>query len=67
VPLYEYQCAGCDNRFEVLQRVGQGSEGLACPDCGKTEVEKEYSTFASCSAGSGYAGGTSCAPSGRFT
>ena len=68
MPLYEYQCAGCDTRFEVLQRVGQGSEGLECPDCGETEVEKEYSTFAGCVAGSSPAGGGACAPSGgRFT
>ena len=67
MPLYEYQCASCDNRFEVLQRVGQGSEGLACPDCGETEVEKEYSTFASCAAAGSSAGGGACASSGRFT
>ena len=67
MPLYEYQCADCETRFEVLQRVGQGSEGLACPDCGETEVEKEYSTFASCVAGGNSAGGGACAPSGRFT
>ena len=66
MPLYEYQCAGCDNRFEVLQRVGQGSEGLECPDCGEAEVEKEYSTFAGCVAGSSSPGGA-CASSGRFT
>ncbi len=67
MPLYEYQCADCETRFEVLQRVGQGSEGLACPDCGETEVEKEYSTFASSVAGGSAAGGGACASSGRFT
>jgi len=46
VPLYEYRCATCGSRFEVLRRVGQGSEGLACPSCGKEEDEKEFSTFA---------------------
>jgi putative FmdB family regulatory protein len=64
VPLYEYRCATCGSRFEVLQRVGQDATGIACPDCGRPEVEKEYSTFAgSVSGGSG--GG--CGPSGRFT
>jgi putative FmdB family regulatory protein len=67
VPLYEYQCAACENRFEVLQRVGQGPEGLVCPACGETEVEKEFSTFASSVAGGGSAGGGACASSGRFT
>jgi hypothetical protein len=49
----------------VLQRVGQGPEGLECPDCGETEIEKEYSTFAGSVAGGSLGGG--CAPSGRFT
>lgn len=66
MPLYEYQCAACDHRFEVLQRVGQGPEGLQCPDCGESEVEKEYSTFAGCVSGGGSAA-AACGPSGRFT
>jgi putative FmdB family regulatory protein len=66
VPLYEYHCESCGNRFEVLQRVGQGPEGLECPDCGRTEIEKEYSTFSGSVAGARLGGG-GCAPSGRFT
>jgi len=66
VPLYEYRCATCGRRFEVLQRVGQGSEGIACPECGRADVEKEFSTFAGSVAGGGTGGG-SCSPSGRFT
>ena len=31
MPLYEYRCTTCGRRFEVLRRVGQGPEGLACP------------------------------------
>jgi putative FmdB family regulatory protein len=67
VPLYEYHCADCGTRFEVLQRVGQGPEGLECPDCGKTDVEKEYSTFAGSVAGGASLGGGACGPSRRFT
>jgi putative FmdB family regulatory protein len=67
VPLYEYRCTSCGSRFEVLRRLGQGREGLACPQCGVPDVEKEYSTFAGSVAGSGSTGSASCAPSGRFT
>lgn len=69
MPLYEYHCAGCGSRFEVLQRVGQGSEGLECPACGTTDVEKEFSTFAGSVAGgvSFGGGGGGCAPRGGFT
>lgn len=52
MPIYEYQCLDCGERFEVLQRMGQGSEGLACPECGKERVTKQFSTFASASGSS---------------
>lgn len=68
MPLYEYHCTDCGSRFEILRRVGQGAEGLECPACGKTDVEKEYSTFAGAVAGgAGLGGGGGCAPSGGFT
>jgi putative FmdB family regulatory protein len=67
VPLYEYRCATCGSRFEVLRRVGQGAEGLACPECGTTDVEKEFSTFAGSVSGGGSLGGGGCSPSSRFT
>lgn len=67
MPLYEYRCNTCGHRFEVLRRVGQDATGLACPECGRTEVQKEYSTFAGTVSGGGAGGGGGCAPSGRFT
>jgi putative FmdB family regulatory protein len=66
VPLYEYRCT-CGNRFELLRRVGQDAEGVACPRCGGSEVEKEYSTFAGSVSGSATGSATGCSPSGRFT
>ena len=68
MPLYEYRCSSCQSRFEVLRRMGQGSEGISCPQCGQEKVEKEFSTFAGTAAGSGGpSGGAGCSPSGRFT
>lgn len=65
MPLYEYRCRECGNRFEVLQRLGQGAEGLTCPKCGAQQLEKQYSTFASAGGtaqGGSAAGG--CGPGG---
>jgi putative FmdB family regulatory protein len=45
MPLYEYRCRECGHRFEVLQRLGQGADGLECPHCGAPGVEKQFSTF----------------------
>jgi len=53
MPIYEYRCQDCGNRFEILQRMGQGAEGLSCPECGEERVEKQYSTFASSTGESG--------------
>jgi putative FmdB family regulatory protein len=50
MPLYEYTCRNCGRRFEVLQRVGAGADGLSCPACGGANVVKQFSTFASANA-----------------
>ena len=49
MPIYEYQCQECENRFEVLQRMGEGADGLQCPECDSEEVDKQFSTFAASS------------------
>jgi len=53
MPLYEYTCKDCGERFEVLQRVGEGAESVLCPECGGHEVTKQFSTFAASASGSG--------------
>lgn len=58
MPLYEYRCRECGERFEVLQRLGQGGEELSCPRCGEARPERVLSTFASTT------GGREVAPSG---
>lgn len=46
MPLYEYRCRACGRRFEVLQKMGDGAEGLECPHCGGTQIARQLSTFA---------------------
>jgi putative FmdB family regulatory protein len=46
MPLYEYACAACGARFELLQRVGEGAATVACPRCANGAVERQLSTFA---------------------
>ena len=48
MPIYEYQCEGCDTRFEALV-MASGSEPDRC-DCGSKAIEKVYSTFSAQSA-----------------
>ena len=67
MPLYEYRCGECGHRFEILQRLGEGSEGLACPRCGARRLAKQFSTFASVGATEGPAAGAGCGAGGGFT
>jgi putative FmdB family regulatory protein len=70
MPLYEYTCRSCGEKFEMLQRMGAGSAGVVCPRCGSDEVAKQFSTFASAGSASslpcGAPSASSCG-SGGFT
>lgn len=48
MPIYEYECAVCGHRFEVLIRPSQGEvdELAACPSCHGINVHKVLSLFA---------------------
>ena len=48
MPLYEYDCRGCEHRFEALVR---DSNTPPCPSCGGTALERVVSSFAVNSAG----------------
>ncbi|HVR52935.1 MAG TPA: zinc ribbon domain-containing protein [Pseudorhodoferax sp.] len=40
MPLYDFQCDGCGQRFELLVR---GGGAPACPHCGSTSLSKQVS------------------------
>lgn len=39
MPIYEYQCKHCGDRFEALQKHGDQSL-ITCPKCGENALEK---------------------------
>jgi putative FmdB family regulatory protein len=43
VPIYDYSCISCDERFEELSRSDAPSP--PCPSCGHAETERLLSTF----------------------
>ena len=45
MPIYEYLCSDCGNKFEKLV-LKPGSEEIACPACGASRVTQEVSMFA---------------------
>ncbi len=44
MPIYEYACEGCGNRFEKLVR--RSNEQVECPSCQSQKLAQQYSTFA---------------------
>jgi putative FmdB family regulatory protein len=38
MPIYEFECEGCGERFEEL--VAAGVEALACPQCGSERTHR---------------------------
>ena len=52
MPVYEYECGGCEKVFEVQQRIADGPL-TACPDCGG-EVRKLISMSSFQLKGSGW-------------
>ena len=66
MPIYEYQCEQCGERFDKFVRSMFSEVEVDCPSCGSAQVRKGFSTFASrgdaitTSIGSG----SNCAPTG---
>jgi len=50
MPIYEYECRSCGERFEVVQRMSEGNEGVSCPKCNADRPERLLSAFCSSSA-----------------
>lgn len=46
MPIYEYQCADCNGRFQKLVRGFSDPQGLTCPRCQSQSVERAVSRFA---------------------
>ncbi|MFQ6090515.1 MAG: zinc ribbon domain-containing protein [Candidatus Bipolaricaulia bacterium] len=46
MPIYEYQCLECGEKFEKLVRsMNNPTSEVKCPKCGGRKVEKAFSAF----------------------
>lgn len=57
MPIYEYQCERCGEKFELFVRTGAAAAVPTCPKCGSVEVHKALSLF-------GVRGGGAASPAG---
>ena len=57
MPIYEYECIKCGERFELRRSIADSDSEVKCPKCGAEEPRRVFSVFAT-----GSSSGT-CAPS----
>jgi putative FmdB family regulatory protein len=43
MPIFEYKCDDCGEKFEKLVR---GGDQVQCPQCGESHLTTQFSTFA---------------------
>jgi putative FmdB family regulatory protein len=55
MPIFEYRCGDCGEKFEKLLRRESDQAALVCPKCGAKHLEREFSTFAAHARGGGAA------------
>ena len=46
MPIYQYDCAGCEQRVDVFFRSAGAAAAPSCPECGATELTRVMSQFA---------------------
>jgi len=45
MPLFEFECLKCKQKFETLCRHNDLEKGISCPYCQNQEVKRLFSTF----------------------
>ncbi len=56
MPVYEYECKSCGEKFELRRSMSDSSNEVKCPKCGDENAQRVFSLFATGSSGG------SCAP-----
>ena len=56
MPVYEYVCSECGERFELRRSMSESDLEATCPECGAENSRRVFSAFATASGGA-------CAPS----
>ncbi|MCD6359038.1 MAG: zinc ribbon domain-containing protein [Dehalococcoidia bacterium] len=59
MPIYEYQCSQCGEKFEVRQSIGEDGSKLNCPKCSALNPTRLLSSFSSPSSSTFNISGTS--------
>jgi len=57
MPIYEYECPSCDERFELRRGITDSDSKIRCPKCGAENPRRVFSMFSTGSSS------VACAPS----
>lgn len=47
MPVFEYQCNDCKNKFEIFHKSQSSKEEIKCPSCESENNQKLFSAFSS--------------------
>ncbi|MCS7315832.1 MAG: zinc ribbon domain-containing protein [Bryobacterales bacterium] len=64
MPIYEYRCEDCGERFERLIRRSEDRSALVCPACGGAKLATELSLFATHRSSTAGSAGAPMCPAG---
>ena len=54
MPMFEYICADCGEKYDILFKGSEKSDMIACPACTSRNYTKKFSTFSASVSGAPY-------------
>lgn len=62
MPIYEYECPACGEKFEMFRPISQCGDNAECPKCGDQNAARIISNISGDSGGCDGCSSTSCGP-----
>lgn len=59
MPIYEYECQSCGEKFELRRGINDNDSEIKCPKCGVKKPRRIFSMFSTGSSGSACPPGSS--------
>jgi putative FmdB family regulatory protein len=59
MPIYEYQCTSCEEKYEMRRSISDNDDDIKCPKCGAERPRRVLSQFTSAKPSA-----DACAPTG---
>lgn len=60
MPIFEYKCVDCNNKFEILHKSSVKEQDIVCPDCNSSNNKKLFSAFSASVNSTGSISADSC-------